>query len=102
MRLVLAALVAALAFPAAAETDHAALARRALDEAILPGFEGLAAAAGALDAATEAACTGDGPAALEPVRSAYDETFDAWARIGHVRDPATPAPTAPRLEGALR
>jgi hypothetical protein len=85
MRLVLAALVAALAFPAAAETDHAALARRALDEAILPGFERLAAAAGALDAATEAACTGDGPASLEPVRSAYDETFDAWARIGHVR-----------------
>jgi uncharacterized protein len=74
-----------LAAPAAAETDHAALADRALQQHILPGFERLQAAAEALDAAAGAACAGDGPIDAGPVRAAYGQAFDAWARIGHVR-----------------
>lgn len=86
MRLVLALLLALLALPAAAqEVDHAALARRALDDHIRPGYARLAEAARALEAATRAACEAQGPIDVAPVRAAYDATFDAWARIGHVR-----------------
>lgn len=85
-RLVLALFLALLALPAAAqEIDHAALARRALDEHIRPGYARLAEAARGLDAAARAACETPGPIDLAPVRAAYDATFDAWARIGHIR-----------------
>ena len=67
------------------ETDHAALAERALDEHILPGFERLSAAATALDAAAEAACAGDGPIETRRSRPPMREAFDAWAGIGHIR-----------------
>ena len=86
MRFLLALLLALLALPAAAqEIDHAALARRALDDHIRPGYARLADAARDLEAATRAACEAPGPIDLAPVRAAYDATFDAWARIGHVR-----------------
>lgn len=85
MRLVLALLPALLALPAAAEIDHAALARRALDDHIRPGYARLAEAAHALETATRTACATEGPIDTAPVRAAYDATFDAWARIGHVR-----------------
>ena len=84
MRMLLAALILA-AVPAAAETDHAAIAERALDAHILPGFERLAAAAVELAAEADGACSGDGPIDAGPVEAAYDRTFDAWARIGHIR-----------------
>ena len=79
----LAVLALLLAAPAGAQTDDAALAERALNEHILPGFEGLNAAAEALDAAAEAACAGDG--SMEAVEAAYAEAFDAWAGIQHIR-----------------
>lgn len=86
MRFVLALLLALATLPAAAqEIDHAALARRALDDHIRPGFARLAAEAHGLDAATRTACETPGPIAIAPVRAAYDATFDAWARIGHIR-----------------
>jgi uncharacterized protein len=70
---------------AQAAVDHAALAERALNQHILPGFERLEAAAGRLDAAAEAACGGQGPIDAAPVEAAYADTFDAWARIQHIR-----------------
>jgi predicted lipoprotein len=86
MRVVLALLLALLALPAPGqEIDHAALARRALDAHIRPGFARLAREAQALEAATRAACKTPGPIDLGTVRAAYDATLDAWARIGHVR-----------------
>ena len=86
MRFVLALLLALAALPAAAqEIDHAALARRALDDHIRPGYARLAEAARGLDAATRTACEAPGPIDVAPVRAAYDATFDAWARIGHIR-----------------
>lgn len=86
MRLLLVLLVALATLPAAAqEVDHAALARRALDDHIRPGFARLAAEAHALDTTARTACEAPGPLDLAPLRAAYDATFDAWARIGHIR-----------------
>ena len=86
MRFVLALLLALAAVQAVAqEIDHAALARRALDDHILPGFERLAEASRGLEAATRDACAQPGPIDVTPVRAAYDATFDAWARIDHIR-----------------
>ena len=80
----LAVLALLLAAPAAAQTDHAALAERALDEHILPGFERLNAAArrprrrrrGGLRRRR---------ADRRLVETAYAEAFDAWAGIQHIR-----------------
>lgn len=78
---------AAPAAPApAGAIDHAAVARRALDRQILPGFRSLADAAVRLAADAEAACApGSGADPDAAVRAAYDAAFDAWARIGFVR-----------------
>ncbi|HVH03618.1 MAG TPA: imelysin family protein [Amaricoccus sp.] len=77
---------ALLAAPAAAQTtDHAAMAQRALERHILPGFERLNAAAVALDTAAKTACAGEGPIDAGPLKVAYGEAFDAWAGIQHIR-----------------
>jgi predicted lipoprotein len=81
----LAALGLLAALPAAAQVDHTALAERALNEHILPGFERLAGAAAALDAAAETACAGEAPVGPDSLRAGYDATFDAWAAIDHIR-----------------
>jgi predicted lipoprotein len=85
MRILLAAALTLAALPAAAEPDHAAIAERALNEHILPGFERLAAAAVQLRTEADAACSGDGAIEAGPVKAAYDQTFEAWARIDHIR-----------------
>ena len=81
MRAWVVALLALAPLPAAAEVDHAALAERALNETILPGFERLAAATGALAAAAEAACAGEGPIEAGPVMAGFDDAFDAWIGV---------------------
>jgi predicted lipoprotein len=73
------------ALPAFADTDHAAIAERALRNHILPGFEALADATAALAAEADGACAGEGAIDAGPVKAAYGEAFDAWARIGHIR-----------------
>lgn len=85
IRCVIAALIVFAALPARADPDHAGLAQRALVDHILPGFERLAEAAQVLRAEADAACSGNGPIERQPVNAAYDATFEAWARIGHVR-----------------
>jgi uncharacterized protein len=74
-----------LAAPAAAESDHAAIARRALDASILPGFERLAHATGVLAAEADAACSGAGPIETGPLVEAYNGAFDAWIAVEHLR-----------------
>jgi predicted lipoprotein len=84
VRLALALL--AFAEPAAAQTvDHAAIAERALDGYILPGFERLSAATHALAGAAETACAGAGPIDEGPVVAAYNDAFDAWIGVEHLR-----------------
>jgi predicted lipoprotein len=85
MRRLLAAALMLAAVPAAAEPDHATIARAALDAHILPGFERLAEAAAVLSAEADAACAGAGAIDPAAVEDAYRRTFDAWARIGHIR-----------------
>jgi predicted lipoprotein len=79
------ALLLVLAAPAAAETDHAAIAERALDQSILPGFERLVEATQALEAEAAAACSGAGPIEAGPVEAAYNRAFDAWIGVEHFR-----------------
>lgn len=67
-----------LAAPAGA-VDHAALAGRALDAHILPGFAALEAETAALAAATDGVCPG--PEAM----AAYGRAFDAWIAVSHLR-----------------
>ncbi|MEM1345725.1 MAG: imelysin family protein [Pseudomonadota bacterium] len=76
----LAALLVALALPASAQTDHAALAERALDKVILPAAERLAETTEALAAAAPASCPTD-PDAL---RMRYQAAFDAWMGLQHL------------------
>jgi predicted lipoprotein len=83
LRAILAA--ALLGTPALADPDHAAIAERALNRHILPGFERLAATTAALAEAAEAACAGAGPIDRAPVDSAYHAAFDAWVAISHLR-----------------
>ncbi len=71
----------AAALPARADTDHAAIAERALNQTILPGFEALAAATAALAAETDAACAGQGPIEDAGVKTAYNQAFDAWIGV---------------------
>ena len=84
LRAALAALLL-LGAPALAETDHAAIARRALEESILPGFERLAHTTGTLAAEADAACSGAGPIEAGPVEDAYNRAFDAWIAVEHLR-----------------
>lgn len=81
--LVLSALLSAA--PAAAAPDHAAIARRALDEHILPGFERLAVATHALETTVDAACAGEGPIPRDTVDAAWNAAFDAWMGVAHLR-----------------
>ena len=84
LRAALAALLL-LAAPALAETDHAAIARRALEQSILPGFERLAHTTGVLAAEADAACSGAGPIETGPLVEAYNGAFDAWIAVEHLR-----------------
>jgi predicted lipoprotein len=77
-----AALVAPLLAPlAAAAQDHAALARRAFEAHILPGFEAFDAASAALAATAREHCAPEDPA----LRDAYQNAFDAWMGVQHLR-----------------
>ena len=77
----IAVLLAFAALPAAAQTDHAAIAERALNQTILPGFERLAETTAALAAAADAACSGEGVIDTAPVKAAFDAAFDAWVGV---------------------
>lgn len=83
--LLLAAVLSLAALPARADPDHAAMAERALDAAILPGFTALAAETAALAEAAATACAGDGPIDAAPVEAAYQRAFDAWAGVDFLR-----------------
>lgn len=71
-----------LALPAGAEPDHRAAAARLLEEVAVPGSAGFVAAADALRAAAPPECgtlDGDG------LRAAFQESWDAWMAIQHLR-----------------
>jgi hypothetical protein len=78
--LALAALL--LAAPAAAQ-DHAAIAARAVDAHVLPGYAAFASATAALAATAGAHCAGAADrAALD---AAYHAAFDGWMGVSHLR-----------------
>ena len=83
MRPTLAALAYALATaaPAAAAPDQAALAKRAVSEVILPGYQRLAEATETLAAEADGACSGEGPIEAGAVKDAFNGALDAWIAV---------------------
>lgn len=76
LRLPLAALAVCAATTAAAYDIDAIL-----DRHVIPGFTDLAAEAQDLQKAAQADCTATGA----PLRAAYNDAFDAWMRVSHLR-----------------
>jgi uncharacterized protein len=65
--------------------DHAAAARRAYEQHILPGYGRFARAARAFADSTSALCSKPSPAALSATREAARTALLAWGRIEHIR-----------------
>jgi predicted lipoprotein len=104
MHRTLAALAVLAATPAAAAPDQAALAERALTQAILPGYQKLAEATEILAAEADGACSGEGPIEAGPVNDAFNAAFDAWIAVESFRfGPAATAGIAgwPDSEAAI-
>ena len=73
-----------LAAPALAditEADFAAKVARVVDSHVIPGFDALSEKADMLEAAADGNCAPDNAA----LRSAWNETFDAWLGVSHLR-----------------
>jgi predicted lipoprotein len=81
MHLTLAALAILIAAPAVAAPDQAALARRAVSQVILPGYQRLAEATETLAAEADGACSGEGSIEAGPVKDAWNGAFDAWIAV---------------------
>ncbi len=64
-----------------AETDHAAIAKASLNEAIRPGYAALADSASALDAKVAALCKEPSAAALGEAKDAFAGTVGAWSKV---------------------
>ena len=73
------------AITAAQAFDHAGLARRTLENHILPGYARLAEATETFAAQSAALCEAPSAAALAKTRKAAREALLAWGRIEHVR-----------------
>jgi uncharacterized protein len=80
-----AAIVCAGAFPARAETDHAAIARAALTEVIRPGYAAFAEETAALSDKVDALCQAPSAASLEAARKAFASTVAAWSKVEILR-----------------
>jgi len=79
----LAALLLAAAPALGLAQDHAGIARRAVDDHILPGYAALTAQTATLDAAARAFCAGEAARAARD--AAYHDAFDAWIGVSHLR-----------------
>ena len=65
--------------------DHSALARRALERHILPGYERLSDAAKKFAGEAATLCTAPSETALAQTREAARQALLAWGRIEHIR-----------------
>jgi uncharacterized protein len=79
------ALLCALLTSPALAFDHEGLARRALDQHILPGYRQFSAAAEAQNSAVAALCTSAMDSALASARGNFRDALQAWGRIEHIR-----------------
>ncbi len=77
--LIFAAVSPALAF------DHAAVAKRTLEQHILPGYARFDEAARAFSQKTAALCRAPSPTALAEAREAARNALIAWGRVEHIR-----------------
>lgn len=74
-------LLCAGAFAAQAETDHAQIARDAVNKVIRPGYHDLARQTRVLQKKMDALCAAPSEAALQEVRNAFAETVARWSRV---------------------
>lgn len=79
------AAVLCLAPLAAGAQDHAALARRAYDEHVMPRFEAFDTAAAALAETAREHCAAGNDSGDDTLREAYQTAFDAWMGVQHLR-----------------
>ena len=77
------------------DADYAALARAVIDQVAIPVYAEYAQATKGLGPVIEAHCTGSSAADAAAVRTAFDETMDAWQR-------AWPFTFGPVMHGAGR
>ena len=77
------------------DADYAALARAVIDQVAIPAYAAYAQATKGLGPAIEAHCMGSSAADAAAVRTAFDETMDAWQR-------AWPFTFGPVMHGAGR
>jgi predicted lipoprotein len=68
-----------------AETDHAAIARAALNEVIRPGYAALADETAALSDKVGTLCEAPSAASLEVARKAFAATVAAWSKVEILR-----------------
>jgi predicted lipoprotein len=80
-RLTLTLALALVPLAAAAGPDRSETIDAILDVHVLPGFARLEAETGALAGAAQADCAPTSP----PLRDAYDDAFDAWMGVSHLR-----------------
>jgi uncharacterized protein len=80
-----AAIVLASATLARAETDHAAIARAALNEVIRPGYAALAEETAALSDQVAALCQSPSADSLDAARKAFASTVAAWSKVEILR-----------------
>jgi uncharacterized protein len=80
-----AAVVFASASAARAETDHAAIARAALNDVIRPGYTALAEEAAALRDQVAALCQAPSADSLEAARKAFAAAVAAWSKVEILR-----------------
>jgi uncharacterized protein len=80
-----AAILFASAVAARAETDHAAIARAALNEVIRPGYAALAEGTAALSDKVGALCQTPSAASLEAARKAFASAVAAWSKVEILR-----------------
>jgi predicted lipoprotein len=78
-------LLCALVTSPALAFDHEGLARRALDQHLLPGYRQFSATAEAQKAAVGALCTSATDSALGIARGNFSDALQAWGRIEHIR-----------------
>jgi uncharacterized protein len=78
-------LLFANASAADAEADHGAIARRALERYIRPGYAELASSAAALDRSVGTLCEQPSATALETARKAFAGTVVAWSKVEPIR-----------------
>ena len=85
LSIIVTAVICAAQAMSALAFDHEGLARRALEQHIVPGCRQFSVAADKQEAAIKALCTAAANPALAAARNAFGDALQAWGRVEHIR-----------------